>query len=134
MKMSKLIKRIRKSTKNLENCLVVGNVWGEFSHIVEHFRNVFVKKTDKPYVRSRNVVVRAEFSEMALYSQIDFVFVDRDCLEYLQSVEKVFTHFSPLIYIGYGEFLDKEYSAYLNSLSYEIVELRKEYQVWKRKK
>lgn len=132
--MSKLIKRIRKVDKNLENCLVMGTAWGGFSHIVENFQNVFVKKTDKPYIRSRNVIVRDEFVEMALYPQISHVFIDQDCLEYLKSIEKVFTHFSPLIYIGYGEFLDKEISKYFNSLNYEIIEIRKEYQTWKRKR
>lgn len=132
--MSKLIKRIRKSDKTPENCLVIGTVWGEFPHVVENFRNIFVKKTDKPYSRAKNVIVRDEFTEMVLFPHIDYAFVDKDCLEHLLSVEKVFTHFSPLIYIGCGEFLDKEYSKYLNSLNYEIIEIRKEYQVWKRKR
>lgn len=132
--MSKLIKRIRKIDKNLENCLVVGTVWGEASYIVESFRNIFVKKTNKPHIRARNVIVRDEFVEMSLFSQINYVFIDFDCLDYLKSIEKVLTHFSPLIYIGYGDFLDKEFSKYFNSLNYEIVELRKDYQVWKRKR
>lgn len=131
--MSKLIKRIRKFHKSPENCLVVGDVWGELPHIIESFKNVFVKITKKPYVKSRNVIARDEFVDLAIFPQIDFVFIDGDCLKYLNSVEKVFTNYSPMIYIGYGEFLDKEISKYLNSLNYEIIEIRKEYQIWKRK-
>lgn len=132
--MSKLIKRIRKVDKNLENCLVMGTVWGEFSVIIENFKNVFVKITEKSYPRVKNVIARNEFQEMSLFPQITYVFVDYDCLSDIKSIEKVFTHHSPLIYIGYGEFLDKEQNKYLNSLGYEIIELKKDYQVWKRKR
>jgi hypothetical protein len=132
--MSKLIKRIRKEQKNLENCLVIGDVWGDLASVVESFRNVFVKKTDKPVIKSRNVIVRNAFSEIAVLPQIDYVFVDGDCLDQLENIEKVMTHNSPLIYIGSGEFLDKDRSKYLGSLDYEIVEIRKDYQTWKRKR
>lgn len=132
--MSKLIKRIRKVDKNLESCLVMGSVWGEFSNIVENFKNVFVKITDKPYIRAKNVIARNTFEEMSLFPQINYVFIDYDCLSEIKSIEKVFTHYSPLIYIGHGEFLDKEQNRYLNSLSYEIIELRKDCQIWKRKR
>ena len=132
--MSKLIKRIRKGDKNPGNCLVIGTVWGEFSNIIEHFKNVFVKITDKPYIRAKNVIARDTFQEMALFPQIDYVFIDFDCLSEIKTVEKVFTHYSPLIYIGHGEFLDKEQNKYLNSLSYEIIEIKKDCQIWKRKR
>jgi hypothetical protein len=132
--MSKLIKRIRKSDKHPENCVVVGDVWGEMPFVIETFRNVFVKNTHKQYPRVKNVIVRDKFQEMAIFPQIDHAFIDSDCVEYIESIEKVLTHYSPVIYIGYGEFLEKDISKYLNSLNYEIIELRKDYQIWKRKK
>lgn len=131
--MSKIIRRIRKTNKNLENCLVIGTVWGELSSVIENYKNVFVKKTDKPCFKSRNVIVRDDFTEMALFSSIGYVFVDYDCLDFIKSVEKVLTHFSPLLYIGHGEFLDNDRTSYLRSLSYEIIEIRKDYQTWKRR-
>lgn len=132
--MSKLIKRIRKVDKNPENCLVIGNVWGELPNVSKTFRNVFLKITDKPYERAKNIIARHTFQEMAVFPQINYVFIDHDCLSEINSVEKVFTHFSPLIYIGCGDFLDKDQAKYLNSLSYEIIEIRKDCQIWKRKR
>lgn len=131
--MSKLIKRLRKIGKNLENCVIVGDTWGENDAIIENFRNVFVKKTGEPHTRARNVILRDKFQEMSLYPLISHVFIDYENVDHLQSVEKVLTHFSPMIYIGHDKFLDKEISNYLNSLQYEIIELNKTYQVWKRK-
>lgn len=132
--MSKLIKRIRKGDKTLENCLVIGTVWGDFPHVAENFRNVFVKITEKPYTKSKNVIIRSEFKEISILPIINYVFLDYDCFDHINSIEKVLTHHSPMIYIGHGEFLDKERTNYLRSLSYEIIELRKDYQVWNRKR
>lgn len=132
--MSKLIKRIRKFHKSPENCVVIGTVWGHLSDVIAGFRNVFIKTSHKPYIKSRNVIVRDDFRDILVFPHIDYVFIDEDCLKYLNSIEKVFTQYSPMIYIGHGEFLDKEISSHLNSLSYEIIEITKEYQIWKRKR
>jgi hypothetical protein len=132
--MSKLIKRIRKFHKNPENCVVIGDVWGELPYVIDLFKNIFIKITKKPYIKSKNVIARDNFEDLTIFPQIEYVFIDGDCLKYLNSIEKVFTHYSPMIYIGYGEFLNEEFSKYLLSLSYEIIEIRKEYQIWKRKR
>lgn len=131
--MSKLIKRIRKETKNLGNCIVLGDVWGNLPAVAENFQNVFLKITGISPLRAKNIIPRAEFQETAIFSSIDHVFIDENCLDHIKSIEKMLTHFSPVIHIGYGEFLEKTQSSYLKSLSYEIVEIKKDYQRWKRK-
>lgn len=131
--MSKLIKKIRKSQKNLENCLVVGNIWGNLDSASDHFKNIFMLLTKEDRIKKRNLIYREDFRDTPMVNSIDYVFIDGKYLGRLPAIQNMITRFRPTIYIGVGEFLEDKNKNFFKDLHYEIVEINKEYQIWKTK-
>lgn len=131
--MSKLIKRIRKSQKNLENCLVIGTIWGNLESACDFFKNIFMLLTPEPRIKKRNLIYREDFRELPLVNNVDYIFIDKKYVDRLPAIYNVITRYRPLIYIGVGEFLEDKNKNFFKDLHYEIIEINKEYQIWRTK-
>lgn len=132
--MSKIAKRSHKILKNAECCLVVGNIIDTPDTFLPYFKTVFVLKTDNRTIKGRNIVYKEKFNDIDVIKTIDFVFLSFLSLSEFDKISNVLTFFRPMVYIDHGEFLSKEHSIKFTGIGYEIVELIKNYQVWKPKK
>jgi hypothetical protein len=132
--MSKIAKRSHKILKNAECCLVVGDIIDTPDTFLPYFKTVFVLKTNDRTIKGRNIVYKEKFNDINAIKIIDFVFLSFSSLSEFDKISNALTFFRPMIYIDHGEFLPKEYTNKFASIGYEIVELIKNYQVWKPKK
>jgi hypothetical protein len=132
--MSKIAKRSHKILKNTECCLVVGDIIDTPETFLSSFKTVFVLKTDSRIIKGRNVVYKEKFNDITSIKNIDIVFLSTTALNEFDKISNVLTFFRSVVYINHGEFLPKEYTNKFASIGYEIVELIKNYQVWKPKK
>jgi hypothetical protein len=132
--MSKIAKRSHKIVKNADSCLVVGDIIDTPETFLPYFKTVFILKTNNRIIKGRNVVYKEKFSDINAIKTIDFVFLSFMSLNELDKISNVLTFFRPVVYIDHGEFLPKEKSVKFTDIGYEIVELIKNYQVWKPKK
>jgi len=132
--MSKIAKRSHKILKNAECCLVVGDIIDTPETFLPFFKTVFVLKTDNRTLKGRNIVYKEKFNDIDVIKTIDFVFLSVMSLNEFDKIANVLTFFRPVVYINHGEFLSKDQSVKFTSIGYEIVELIKNYQVWKSKK
>jgi hypothetical protein len=132
--MSKIAKRSHKILKNTECCLVVGDIIDTPETFLSSFKTVFVLKTDSRIIKGRNIVYKEKFNDITSIKNIDIVFLSTTALNEFDKISNVLTFFRSVVYINHGEFLPKEYTNKFASIGYEIVELIKNYQVWKPKK
>lgn len=128
--MSKFIKRIRKTKKHPENCIVVGHGFGYLDDFCQLFNNVFSLTVDDQLTKRRNLIYRQDFDELSLIAGIDFIFVDFAHLAKIHLIENVITRFRCAVYINHGLFIDACYGKFFGKIGYEIVEINKEYQMW----
>lgn len=132
--MSKIAKRSHKILKNIECCLVVGDIIDAPDTFLPYFKTVFVLKTSDQIIKGRNVVYKEKFSDIDVIKTIDFVFLSSLALNKFDNISNVLTFFRPVVYIDHGQYLPKEQSVKFSNIGFEIVELIKNYQVWKPKK
>jgi hypothetical protein len=132
--MSKIAKRSHKIVKNADSCLVVGDVIDTPETFLPYFKTVFILKSDDRIIKGRNVVYKEKFNDINLIKTIDFVFLSVSALDQFDKISNVLTYFRSPVYIDYGEFLPKDQSNKFSSIGFEIVELIKNYQVWKPRK
>lgn len=131
--MSKFIKKIRKNIKHPDNCIVVGDGMGYFLEISELFKTVFVLNTEGMTRKARNVIYREDFKDVNLFSGINYIFIDGNYVNRITDLLQPIQRFRPIVYIGLGEFVDKHSNKMLTGWHYQIVEIFKEYQIWKSK-
>lgn len=131
--MAKFAKRLQKTIKSTESCVVLGTAFGNLDTVSDMFNTVFILLAEDTTFRKRNVVYRDTFDDISIFPNVSLLLIDKDHVKNLERLKSVITRFCPLIYIGDGEFIDKEYSKMLAKHRYEIVELFKDYQIWKLK-
>ena len=129
--MAKFTKRLQKTLKSTESCVVLGTAFGNLDTVSELFNTVFIFLATDTLFKRRNVVYRATFDDVSIFPNVSLVLIDKDHVVHLERLKAVITRFCPLIYIGSGEFIDKEYSKILAKHRYEIIELFKDHQIWK---
>lgn len=133
MIMSKIAKRSKKIKKDSINCLVIGDLI-DCPEFLDYFNTVFVLIVGEKSVKGRNVVYKEKFNDVAVISNIDFVFFDINHFDQIEKISSVLTYFRAPIYVNAGELLPKEQSKKFVELGFEIKELEKKYQIWKSKK
>lgn len=130
--MNKFTKRIVKSSKDQSVCLVIGTAFGNLDELTEIFQTVFLHTNDRASSpKKKNIVFLETIDNHIDIPLISAVFVDLDQLTKLAALRPMMTKYSPTIMIGSGEFIDKTWNKFLNDHRYQIVELFKEYQIWK---
>lgn len=133
--MNKFAKRIIKSTKNQSICLVIGTAFGNLEELSNIFQSVFLHTENRETsLKKKNIVFLETVDNQTDIPLISTVFVDIEHLTKLAALRPMMTKYSPTIMIGSGEFIDKMWNKFLVDHRYEIVELFKEYQIWKIKK
>ena len=133
MIMSKIAKRSKKYKKDSINCLVIGDLI-DGPEFLDYFKTVFVLAINERSVKGRNVVYKEKFNDVAIISNIDFVFFDINHFDQFEKISGVLTYFRAPIYVNAGELLPREQSKKFTDLGFEIKELEKKYQIWKSKK
>lgn len=133
--MNKFTKRIIKSAKNRTASLVLGNAFGNLSELTEIFENVFLHiEISKNVFKKKNIIFIEDIDNPIEIPLLSMIFIDAEYLGKIGSLRLLMNKYSPVIMIGSGEFIEKTYSKFLNDHRYEIVELFKDYQIWKMKK
>jgi hypothetical protein len=95
---------------------------------------VFILKTNDRIIKGRNVVYKEKFNDINTIKNIDFIFLSASALDQFDKISNVLTYFRSPVYIDHGEHLFKDQSNKFYSIGFEIVEIIKNYQVWKPKK
>ena len=132
--MAKFSKKLTKIKKRLANCVLLGQGFGHLDDILEVFGTVFVVGATTLTIRQRNIIYIADIDYLSMVSDIDMVFVDLDRTEDMKFLSPILNRWHPIIFIEGGEIISNEQSQSIKFHNYEVVELEKNYQVWKPKK
>lgn len=131
--MSKLIKTLRKLKKKIGNCAVLGDAWNNLADLAESFDSVFVYPQKETSLRKRNIIYRENFDDPTLFSNINFVFIDQDLLDYVEKIKPVIVLFKPYILIGQYDYIEMKKSKYFSTLGYILTIRKSDCQIWQPK-
>ena len=132
--MTKFSKRIRKVDSKARNLLVIGTAFGNLVELLDSFNTIFVVNEIAPPVKKRNLIYRENYDNIHLLTDIDVILVDFDHSNHLCELTKIWRISSPSIIVQGPELISKDIQKILKSDNYNIVDVRKDYFVWKNKK
>lgn len=129
--MSKFTKRILKTIKKPKNALVFGQGLNRMEEISEIFDTIFIVEAKDKFFRGRNIIYREKIEDIESLPDIDYVFIDKDCLDYVFSLHVVIRRWCPFILTEGIEEWTKEHTKFLRNKQYRAVDYTKEFYVWK---
>ena len=127
--MTDINKTIRKIAGNQKNALAL-YVDEEFiAGAAENFNTVFVYSNSQ-VVRARNIVYRENFNDMSVLSEIGVVLFAGENLSSLKYLKDLLSKTRAAIILFSPELMDAEHAKLLKNYRYQIVDIRKKFQVW----
>jgi len=130
--MNKFTKKITKISKNSRGALVIGCGMGNLSAIVNLFRNVFLFSHTRPEEKFKNLIFKEDLKNLESLTDIDFIFIDRKFLRYLNDLIPVWNRCRPIIIIEGMEVIDRKTSEFLYRDGFRATKQDKILHVWTR--
>lgn len=130
--MASLSKKIRKTIKFPKNAIILGNWFNSIDELSDVFSTLFIVNEAQP-VRKKNIIYRQEIESLTSLPDIDFIFIDRNFFDKIKVLQPIWRKYTPWI-LSEGVELDKTMQKFLINEKYQIVEISKNYFVWKIKR
>jgi hypothetical protein len=129
--MSKFTKRILKNIKKPKNALVFGQGLDRMQEISDIFQTLFIIEAKEKFFLGRNVIYRENIENIETLPDIDYIFIDKDKLDYVFSLHVVIRRWSPFILTEGIEEWTSEHTKFLRNKRYRAIDYTKEFYVWK---
>ncbi len=78
--MSKFLKRIDPIVTKYETAVVLGRNFVNIPDLLEGFKTVFVYDTQRPDIKSRNLIPKLDFTDIKTLPEFNLLVVDEPCL------------------------------------------------------
>jgi hypothetical protein len=131
--MSKFVKKLKKNIKNHRNCVILGNGFEFLEPSFELFNNIFVFEADETIPKNKKVIKRENYESLDLISDVDLILIGEKFILLSDNIKNLIMRHRSTICIGLGEFLDRENTLKFRGYHYDLVEITKNYQIWKSK-
>ncbi len=132
--MNKFGKRIVKFIGRVENCLIIGQGYGNLSSICETFQTVFISNDVRPDFKAKNLIFRESLENLNGLVGISVIFVDRNQVEKLKSTIPLWYQQNPFIIIEGEKTIDRDLSKDLYEHHYRSIAELEVHHIWKSQK
>lgn len=132
--MNKFQKRLKKISKNIENCLVVGQGFTHLDELIDMYGTVFVIDQTRPELKSKNLVFRDNFDDTSYMSGISTVFFDLASINKLEMSSSVWIRCKSFVIIEGDDPIERHFSAPLYRAGWECVSRQGFFHVWESRK
>ena len=130
--MTKLQKRILKTSKRIENCLLIGEGFGFLENFIEVFKTVFVINNKKPSLRTKNLIFRSNEDDLSQLTDITHIIFDRKQIIKLEKFQYLWNKHNSIILIEGNEPIEREFSKSLYNSGWQCTDTQGFFHVWER--
>ena len=130
--MSKFIKRLTKSLKNIENCIILGDGFGHIDDIIESFNTVFFVGSTGADIKLKNTIYIENYEYVEQLSDISCIIVNRSKVKDINRLQPFWIKKKPLIIFEGSEVIERDFSEEMYRYGYRAVEQYKDYHVWQK--
>lgn len=128
--MTKFQKRISKTSKKIENCLIIGQGFGFLEECLEIFSTVFVVDDQKPAIRVRNLIYRDDKENLSQIYDITHIIFDRNQINDLEKYQHVWQKHKSLVLIEGNEPIGREFSKSLYNSHWQCTSTQDFFHIW----
>ncbi len=118
--------------KHPKNALVLNPRYMTNDDVFSMFQTVFILDSSRQ-VKKKNVIYRENIESINEILDIDIIFIDSDGLNLLKKLQGVWRKSKSIIHIE-GPLPHISYQDLLRLENFEILEISKDYTIWKQKK
>jgi len=131
--MSKFVKRLKKKLNDHRNCVILGNGFEFLEASLEIFNNIFVFEGDESIPKNKKIIKRENYESLDLIPEVDLILIGEKFVKLSDNIQPLIKRHRSTIFIGVGEFLDKDDTLKFRAYNYELLEINKSYQIWRSK-
>ena len=130
--MSKFEKRLRKTTKNTNNAVVVGQAFGYLEILLSMYQSVFVINDTKPNIKAKNLIYRENFNHMNNIIDVSAIFFDLDQIASLENFKEFWKRNNSYVIIEGNDSITREFSKPLFDTGWGCTSLQGIFHVWEK--
>ena len=130
--MSKFEKRLKKSTKDTNNALVVGSAFGYLENLLSMYQSVFVIDNTKPNIKAKNLIYREDFNHLNNIVDVGVIFFDLDKISLLENVKEFWKRNNSYVIIEGNDSITREFSKPLFDTNWGCTSLQGMFHVWEK--
>ena len=130
--MSKFLKRIDPIVKKYETAVVLGRNFVNIPDLLEGFKTVFVYDTQRPELRSKNLIPRLDFTDTKTLPEFGLLIVDEPCLWEIATFTPLASLNRAGIILIHGDPVGKKILKHLWQYNYESLGNHKNINFWKK--
>jgi len=127
---NKIIRKVAGAGRNVLTVYVDDSV---LNGVTDSFSTVFAVSFNRN-IKKRNVVYREKLEGCESLTEIGIVLLHKDRLSSLKEMRELFNKTRAPLMIFSSEFIDQEFAKLLKEYKYQVVDMRKTFQLWTFKK
>lgn len=118
--------------KHPKNSLFTHSSFTSNEDLVSMFQTVFIIDHTRP-LKLKNIVYRENADNLTEITDVDIIFFDADQLEHIKKFQTVWKKSKSMLYID-GPLPNLGIQNFLRTENFEMIEITKDYTIWKQKK
>lgn len=130
--MTKFQKKISKTAKKLDNCLLIGNGFGFLEEFLEIFKTVFVINDPKPEIRAKNLIFRDDSENLSQLAELTHIIFDRHSVTELEKYQYLWQKHNLVIIIEGNNPIEREFSKPLYNTHWQCTDTQGYFHIWEK--
>ena len=130
--MSKFEKRLRKTTKDTNNAVVVGQAFGHLENLLSIYQSVFVIDDTKPDIKAKNLIYREDSNHMNNIVDVSAIFFDLNRISSLENFKEFWKRNNSYVIIEGNDSITREFSKPLFDTGWGCTSLQGIFHVWEK--
>lgn len=114
----------------MQDCVVFGTAFDNMEEIIPLFQTVFILDKGADRLRAKNIIYISQIKETMMFSRVNTMFLDLNCLEDLQYLPLLLTICKPYILIEGNDVIGRDKSTLLYKNAYRAISQNKNFHTW----
>lgn len=128
--MTKFQKRLTKILPKMQDCVVFGTAFGNLNEIIPLFNTIFILDKGNERIRAKNVIYISQIKEIMIFTRVNAMFLDLECVEDLQYLPLLTTICKPYILIEGNDVIGRDKSTLLYKHAYRATSQNINFHTW----
>jgi hypothetical protein len=128
--MASLSKFLSKLIRDRSHAIVLSASEDTLEHVTDSFRSVFIIGDFENRIKHRSIIYREDFKSVGELPDIKIIIGVENDLVHIDELGPVFAKSHPLFFVFTQEYISKRHAEKFKSIHYELIEKRKQFEIW----
>lgn len=130
--MDKFEKRLHKISKNHNNAVVIGTVFGNLEMILSIYNTVFVLGENSLSIKAKNLVFRENIEKIDNLTEVDAIFFDLNKIDLLENFKVLWQRNESKVVVEGNDPIGREFSKPFYDTGWGCTSLQGNFHIWEK--